>query len=168
MPDLQWLDKYNGESADELIALEGKYHTASLVLAFEQALCEKATRVGANNLAPEERAILAVESLEREVNNGGYDQFFVNSSREYAGFIVEALRQIDCPKTAEITHKALKIVQGAPMTDEEIENGAWALEDDEECQEALSECDSLYQETSENIGGSLFEFIQANRARVDL
>ncbi len=81
MPDLQWLDGYNGESVDELIALEGKYRTDSLVLAFEQAMDQKEARVGEDKLTAEEHVILAVEALEREVNNGGYEQFFLNASR---------------------------------------------------------------------------------------
>jgi hypothetical protein len=165
MPDLKWLDGYSGESLDELIALEGKYRTDSLVLAFEQAMDQKAARVGENNLTVEERIILAIEALEREVNNGGYGQFFVNSSREYAPVIVDALRRIGCPQTAEITEKAVKIVQHAPMTDEEIENGTW--EENEERHDALGECDSLYFARPENIEHSLFAFIKANRARIE-
>jgi hypothetical protein len=165
MPDLQWLDAYNGETVDELIALEGKYRIDSLVIAFEQAMDQKAARVGENKLAIEERVILAIEALEREVNNGGYGQFFVNSSREYAPIIVDCLRRIGCPKTAEITQKALKIVQQAPMTDEDIENGTW--EENEDRQDALGECDSLYFERPENIEENLFGFIKANRAKIE-
>jgi hypothetical protein len=99
------------------------------------------------------------------VNNGGYGQFFVNSSREYAPIIVDALRRIGCSKTAVITQKALKIVQHAPMTVEEIENGTW--EENEKRQEALGECDSLYFERPENIEESVFAFIKANRARIE-
>jgi hypothetical protein len=164
MPDLQWLDGYGGQTVDELIALEGKYRTDSLVLAFEQAMDQKAARVGENKLTPEECIILAIEALEREVNNGWYGQFFVNSSREYGSIIVEALRRIGCPKTAEITHQALRIVQGAPMTEEEIENGTW--EDNEARQEALDECDSCYFQRQENIQENLFAFIKAKRARI--
>src|SRR6266849_547049 len=119
MPELQWLDGYNGESVDDLIALEGKYRTDSLVLAFEEALDKKAARLGDAKLSDEERVILAIEALEREVNNGGYDQFFVNSSREYAPIIVNALRRIGCPKVAEITQKALKIMQEFPEDNED-------------------------------------------------
>ena len=165
MSDLQWLDGYSGESVDELIALEGTYRTDSLVLAFEQAMDQKAARIGQQKLAAEERVILAIEALEREVNNGGYGQFFVNSSREYSPIVVDALHRIGCPKTAEITQKALRIVQEAPMSDEEIENGTW--EDNEERQDALGECDSLYFKGPENIEESLFAFIKANRARIE-
>ncbi len=164
MPELQWLDGYSGETVDELLALEGKFRTDSLVLAFEQAMDQKAASVGDDKLTDEERIILAIEALEREVNNGGYGQFFVNSSREYAPIIVEALRRIGCPKAGEITQKALKIVQKSPMTDEEIEYGTW--EENEERQEALGECDNLYFERPENIEESLLAFIKANRAKI--
>src|SRR2546421_12023246 len=84
MSELQWLDGYSGQTVQQLIALERDYRIDSLVLAFEQAMDQKAARVGYENLTDAERTILAVEALEREVNNGGYGQFFVNSSREYA------------------------------------------------------------------------------------
>ncbi len=165
MSQLKWLDGYSGQTMDELISLEGKYRTDSLVLAFEEAMDQKAARVGDDKLTAEERIILAIEALEREVNNGGYGQFFVNSSREYAPIIVDALRRIGCPKTAEITSKAMKIVQKAPMTDEEIENGSW--EENEERQEALGECDTLYFERPETVEERLFAFIKANRAKIE-
>lgn len=164
MPELQWLDGYNGQTVDELVALEGKYRTDSLVLAFEQAMDQKAARVGDAKLTDEERVILAIEALEREVNNGGYGQFFVNSSREYAPIVVGALRRIGCPTTAEITQKAATIVQRMPITDEEIDNGTWGENDDR--QEVLGECDTLYFERPENIEESLFAFIKANLAKI--
>ena len=46
MPDLLWLDNYSGETTDELLAMEGRYRTDSLVLVFEQALEQKAAREG--------------------------------------------------------------------------------------------------------------------------
>jgi hypothetical protein len=156
MADLQWLDGYGGQTVDELIGLERKHVTSSLVLAFEQALHQKAARVGASKLSEEERVILAVEALEREVNNGGYDQFFVNTP-EYAPIIVDALRRIGCPKTAEITDRAVKAVQRAPI-----------YEDNKERDDALGDCDSLYCEGPEYIGEGLFAFIKANRANIEL
>jgi hypothetical protein len=164
MRELPWLNAYSGETVDELLALEGKYRIDSLVVAFEQAMDQKAARVGENKLSDEERIILAVEALEREVNNGGYGQFFVNSSREYAPIIADALRRIACPKTADITNQALKVVQRIPMTDEEMEN--FTYKENQERQEMLAECDKLYFEGPKNIEESLFAFIKANRAKI--
>lgn len=165
MPDLQWFNAYSGETVDELLALEGEYRIDSLVIAFEQAMDQKAARVGDDNLTEEERIILAIEALEREVNNGGYGQFFVNSSREFAPVIVHALRRIGCPKTADITQKAQQIVQRFPITAAEIEHGTW--EENEERDAALHACDALYFEGPESIETQLFEFIKANRDKIE-
>jgi hypothetical protein len=99
------LEVYAGESADELMAHEGRYRIDSLVAAFDSAiLCKQASR---RLLSTTERVVLAVEALEREVNNGGYEQFFSNSSKQYAATIVEALVQIGCPRCADITRAAI-------------------------------------------------------------
>ena len=71
MPELEFLDSYGGQSLDELLAMEATHRKDSLLLAIESALDAKATRLGPASLTSEERMILAVEALEREVNNGG-------------------------------------------------------------------------------------------------
>jgi len=75
MPELKRLDGYAGQTLEQILALEGEYRVDSLVLVFEQALDQKAARAGVQSLTKEERVLLAVEALEREVNNGGYGQF---------------------------------------------------------------------------------------------
>jgi Domain of unknown function (DUF4375) len=157
------LDGYTGQTVEELIALEGKYRIDSLVLAFEQALDQKWARDG-ENISNEEFVVLAIEAMEREVNNGGWGQFFVNTS-QFAPLIVDAVQRISCPRTAEIAQKAVKIVEKAPITEEEIENGTW--EENEKRQVAFHECDNLYFERPENIEESLFAFIKANRAKIE-
>lgn len=165
MTKLRWLDAYSGQTVDQLIALEGTHRIDSLVLAFEQAMDQKAARVGAAMLTEEEIVILAVEALEREVNNGGYGQFFVNSSNEYASTIVNALHRIGCPRTAEITAKAVQIVQQIPITRDEIDGGTW--EDNDYRSALLAACNRLYFEGTENIEVSLFTFIKVNRANIE-
>lgn len=164
MAELQWLDGYSGQTVDELISLEGKYRTDSLVLAFEQAIDQKASREGGEQLSDQEFIILAIEAMEREVNNGGWGQFFVNSS-VFAPIIVGALQDIGCPKTAEIAQEAVKIVERQPIAEEEIENGSW--EQNEQRQRALRECDNLYFAHPENIEESLFAFIKTNRKKIE-
>jgi hypothetical protein len=69
-PGPKFLEGYSGQSTDQLLSLEADYRTDSLVLAFEQAIIQKAERNGVKSLSDEERIVLAVEALEREVNNG--------------------------------------------------------------------------------------------------
>jgi hypothetical protein len=165
-PDLGWLDNYSGETTNELLSLEGRYRIDSLVLVFEQAIDQKGAREGTQGLSPEERIVLAIEALEREVNNGGYEQFFLNSSREFASIIVEALCRIGCRRTAAITQKALDALNCSELTSEGIEKNI--QEEDEDRDQALFVCDNQYFARAEDIEGHLFAFIKANKREIRL
>lgn len=144
MGEMTWLDGYSGQTTSELLALQRDHRIDSLVLAFEEALQEKELQNRA--LTATEHAVLAIEALEREVNNGGYDQFFLNTP-EYAESVVEALRRIGCEKTAAITSRAL-----AAVGDEA----------------GLGACDTEYFASGEDIAGRLFEYIKSHAGDVTL
>jgi hypothetical protein len=95
MPDLKWLDGYSGQTTNELLVLEGGCRIDSLVLVFEEALNQKVARNGDGGLTTEERVVLAIEALEREVNNGGYRLFFVP-------IIVQALERIERARSKQL------------------------------------------------------------------
>ena len=156
-----WFDGYDGQTTEELLALEGQYRTDSLVLAFEQAIQQKEESA----TSKEERYVLAVEALEREVNNGGYSQFFLNSSNDYVDVITEALVAIGCPKVAALTDRAIKAlgVKGQP-TGAQAE--AVILADDPAVMKALGACDDGYYANDEPIADRLFAWIKANPTRV--
>jgi hypothetical protein len=163
-PGPKWLDGYSGQSADQLLSLEGEYRIDSLVLAFEQAIGQKGKRGGVRSLTDEERVVLAVEALEREVNNGGYDQFFVNSSREFAPTVVAALQRIGCKKTAAITQRAITALGISDLTSEAIE--AAMVGDDEQRLAKLNRCDDSYYKCAEPVAERLFAFIKVNKAGI--
>jgi len=167
MSELKWFDAYSGQTTEELIALEGTYRTDSLVLAFEQALDQKAARVAEGGLSEEERVILAIEALEREVNNGGYGQFFLNSSKEYACMAVDALNRIGCVEVAELTQQAIECLDiEGPLTIEAIDH-VMAQENAKRDTE-LDEADERYFEIAGDLADPLFEFIKSNRDKIVL
>jgi hypothetical protein len=163
-----FLKSYSRQTVDELLALAGEYRIDSLVCAFEQAILQKEDRVGGENLAEEERIILGVEALEREVNDGGYDQFFINSSGQYAPMIVGWLFRIGCPKTAEITRDAIEALNIEDLSSQTRQTFAIALTtEDEERAQKLRECDNRYYASGEDIADQLFPFIKANRHTIN-
>ncbi len=158
----KWFEVYDGETTDELLALEGTHRIDSLVLAFEEAIQRKAA---SGPISREERYVLAIEGLEREVNNGGYSQFFLNSSREFVDVIEEALLAISCPRTAAITGSAIRALGlGPELSPEKAERVI--LDDDDSVREALDDCDGRYYENDEAIADNLFAWIRQNRAKV--
>ena len=158
MPD-PFLQSYSGQTADELLALEGKYRTDSLVLAFEQAIQLK------SRPSRDEAVVLAVEAMEREVNNGGFSQFFLNSSAEFASVLENALRSIGCPKTADIARDAIAaIATDGDLTAQVLSEAAADL--DEHTEQALSACDQRYFANDEPLADRLFQWIKANRSAI--
>jgi hypothetical protein len=166
MADLKWLDNYTGQTIEELLALDSEYRVESLLVALEQALNQKAAEEGEQDLSDEERVVLAVEALEREVNNGGFSQFFTDSSGQYAAIIVNSLLHIGCPETANITSGAINALGIQNFSPEALE--AAFESEDEERDEQLDECDGLYSGSGEDIAGQLFEFVRSHQDAIQL
>jgi hypothetical protein len=166
--DLKWFDGYSGQSADELIGAASAYRIDSIVLAFEQALLGKADSVGLPELNEAERTVLAVEALEREVNNGGYHQFFLNTP-EHASSVVAALERIDCPNTAKISQAAIAhLGLRQPFTTEQVQI-ALDLDAGGNLIAVLGDrCDQLYYSSGEPIADRLFAYIRANSHAIRL
>ncbi len=161
MTEKPFLSEYAGESIEPLIGMESEYRIDSLIVALEMALDQKAARLGDAALSNAENAVVAIEALEREVNNGGYDQFFFNSSNEYVGRIVSDLEMIGCVETARLTARAIAALGlgeiNAATVGERVTNGDDALSD------ALEECDNAYFALTEDIAGKLFAYVKANQ-----
>lgn len=141
-----FLESYGGQTTAELVAMSNEYRVDSLVLAFEQALQSKSE----NELSEPERYILAIEAMEREVNNGGWDQFFLNTENEFDSILPRALDAIECPNTARISRDAIQAWQ------EGGENSSF------------DEFDSAYYATGESIENKLFAYINANADSINL
>lgn len=59
----------------------------------------------------EQRAIYTIWLLEGNVNNGGFDQFYSNSSGRLYTFLLNALKLIGAPKFADLVLKANNIYE---------------------------------------------------------
>lgn len=70
-------------------------------------------------LLPEERTTYAVDAFQREVSNGGFEQYLCNSSGALAGELLDALRAVGAERVAEIYRPALAALLTAWLEDEE-------------------------------------------------
>jgi hypothetical protein len=156
-----FLDGYRGQTVQQLIAMKSNYRIDSLVLAVEQALLHKPDTA----LTEPERVVIAVEAMEREVNNGGYGQLFLNSPRESTEFLVRALELIGCPKVAAISSDAIAILTlPAGFDSNTVERVASELSD--EALGELGECDSRYYANDESIDERLFAYIERHQDEI--
>src|SRR5438094_821901 len=96
LPKPQPVDKVLALSDDTEFAVE----LSNLVFYREAA-------IGFAKLTEAERTAFMVDQLEREINNGGFAQFFLNSSGDHATETPMALRAIGAPQMARIVEQAL-------------------------------------------------------------
>ena len=95
--------------------------------------CEYGEKI--DRLNESQKTLLFIENLEREINNGGFNQFYWNLSGDYANETVDALIKIRANKTAEIVKKANSEFKDAAVPKDQTERQN-KLETD---QQALSE-----------------------------
>ena len=156
MTEKTFLAGYSGQTLEELLALASTHRVDSIVLAVEEALQKKAP----TDLEPPERVVLAVEALEREVNNGGYNQFFLNEPA-FAHDITDALDEIGCAETARITREAAAVLGIQPdWTIDQIQ--AAAADSTDEVDARLSELDDEFFTYPDQIDDRLLAFIRTN------
>lgn len=140
METLPWLN-YDGQTTEGLLACGETHRVDSVVLAFEEAIARKDEA----DLTPEERIVLAVEALEREVNHGGYDYFF-DTAEEFSPIIVNALKAIGASTAAALTAEAIHAARTNPAL--------------------LESCDSRYDDEVGDLSEDLFAFIRANANQI--
>lgn len=71
------------------------------------------------SLSLEERYLYVIDGMVREVNNGGFDQFFYNSSGELAYDLLPALEAIGSVQFKAIASKAMALFGEIPSLDED-------------------------------------------------
>ena len=79
-----------------------------------------------------QKVFSAICEVESEVNNGGFAQYFLNSSAESASFVVEALETLGAPKTANICERAIQAAfpTGLPHSVAAIRSAAASFSDE--------------------------------------
>jgi len=156
---------YSGQTIDELISLESDFDAFEILFALETELSKKAA---VKDVTTAEAYVLAIQALRREVDNGGYDQFFVNSSVEFAPIVVAALKAIGCDRIAEVTSRAISAL-GTTNPDSIAEIIA---DEDAERETVFAACDDAFYELAgfaheSDLEAKLLAFVKANREWMD-
>lgn len=119
------------------------------------------------NLNEYERVFYVVEDLEMEVNNGGFAQFFYNSSGALSGELVHSLTEIGAYKTAEICRKALSAF-GADMPVDRAEREEFLDKMfSKELDDILNQCDNDFYKYEEDLDELNYAYMMKHREYFD-
>jgi hypothetical protein len=120
------------------------------------------TKFGKQDFATQsvpQQVFSSIWAVESEVNNGGFSQYFLNSSSETAAFVGEALDTIGAPSTADICRRAIASAfpMGLPSTPDAISTIAADFPD--EVLEQLGSLDREFFEYPHNLTDLLFAYV---------
>ncbi|MEA4832478.1 MAG: DUF4375 domain-containing protein [Oscillospiraceae bacterium] len=101
--------------------------------------------------------------FESEVNNGGFSQFFFNSSGDFANETSNSLHIIGAEQTEKIYNKALLTLGGNLPKDQSDRQELLDSILTEAVDEILNECDTEFYKYPDNLEDLNFQFIIKNR-----
>ena len=129
---------------------------SDLVFAREQA-------AGYAQLTPAERVVYCLDGVEREVNNGGFAQFFENSAGDHALDTIDALKTLGAPRMAALVSDAVSVFpNGRPAEDRERRQEQLARLD-EQAKAKLDQLDAAFQEYPENLAALERQYVRAHQ-----
>ena len=114
-----------------------------------------------------EQVFVCVYELEREVNNGGFDQFFRNLAGQYAGETAQALTAIGATSIAAIAREAVSLAfpDGRVPSDQDERADVLDAAGDS-LGTRLGELDGRFCEYPDDLTDLLFGYVQENRKSI--
>ena len=166
MGAVTWFENENGLTVKEIVKLESEYRIESLVGAIEATILKK--EENDVEIEDEEFVVLAVESMEREVNSGGFSMFFSNDSWRFTPYLVNCLFEIRSAKARHLAELAVSALGVSPLTETtDVEKYYAKIQEqleDETVIGKLEEIDTKYFEIDEDLAGLTFAYVKKNIA----
>lgn len=152
----------------EVASLPQPENLTDFLIALDNRISEKCN-YGQNieKLNECEKTFFLTQALEMEINNGGFDQFFYNSSGNFAYETVTAFEAIGAVKTAKICRKAIDSF-GKKIPKDRDKRIDLLDKYEEDVSDILNECDDAFYEYEENLNQLNFDYIVKNQAFFDL
>jgi hypothetical protein len=117
------------------------------------------TREGFATQPVPHKVFSSIWALEAEVNNGGFSQYFHNSSAETASFVISALEIIGASSAADICKRAINCAfpAGLPADPDAIQEASLAFTD--EVLDGLDQLDREFYTYPDNLTDLLFAYV---------
>jgi hypothetical protein len=128
-----------------------------------EILVPRAESDGFDRLSDAEKDFVAIWTLEADINNGGFDQYFFNSGGDYAFHAPKALKAIGASAAAAIVESANATfgAAGPPRNENERRKALERLTDREA---TLGSLDQRFFEYPDDIQGLLEAYVESRTA----
>ncbi len=122
-------------------------------------------RIDYDQLSFAERVFGLIWELESEVNNGGFHQYFWNSTGALAPYVVNALHAVGAVRTAALVQAALAEVGDVPWSDDDARKAA-ITSLSPPVREKLNEFDQAFYANPDDLTELLYRYVDKHRAEI--
>ncbi|MEX1023592.1 MAG: DMP19 family protein [Planctomycetota bacterium] len=155
------------KESDPEPATESEQHDDEFMFALSEVLVPRSWDGGYAALAEHEKVFVAVWELESTVQEGGFTQYFIDSSGDHSADAVEALRAIGAPRMAKILERARRVFpSGAPAADREARD-TLLLREADVLEPRLAKLDAEYLEYPDDVTDLLSGYVTFLRAEFE-
>jgi hypothetical protein len=138
--------------------------TDKLILDLDTYLCELSSYGDAlEKLTEPQKIFYFNQYLEKEINNGGFNQYFYNSSGDFAHQTIVSLKQINAIKTAAIFQLAIDQFPNSIVPKDRSERQEVLEKIEEKADEVWEQLDKRFLDYEDNLYDLNIDFIKQNR-----
>jgi hypothetical protein len=145
---------------DEILAIEDPTQFA---IALSDHVYGREGPEGISGLTEAEQTVYCIDGLEREVNNGGFAQFFLNSAGDYARETVAALRRVGAHHTAQLLERAMAPFGAAGPSAGPEERAAQLARIGKTADSLWRELDDAFYAYKDDLTGLLRSYVRGKR-----
>ncbi len=140
-------------------------NTDRLILDLDTYLCELSSYGDElEKLTEPQKTFYFNQYLEKEINNGGFNQYFYNSSGDFAHQTIISLREINAIKTADILQLAIDQFPNSIVPKDRSERQEILEKIEEKANEVWEQLDKRFLEYEDNLYDLNIEFIKQHRS----
>ncbi len=116
-----------------------------------------------SKLTDQQKLFYLNQNLEREINNGGFNQYFCNSSGDNAHETILSLKTIGADKTASILQKAIDQFPNKTVPKDREERTEIVEQIEEAADEIWNELDQKFYEYEDDLNTLNIEYIKKHK-----
>jgi Domain of unknown function (DUF4375) len=157
-----------GTTTDQILSHENDDKKEHVYFALLWRIGQKLDKRGWDRLSDTERRLVAVQAMEGEVLNGGFDQYFFNSMGGDAEVALAGLKEMGATQAAPLLERAMAVFPGGkPPTDRQER---WKVMDQIESSSkpVWNKCDDAFYKRSEDLGELSLAYAKKSRAQIVL
>lgn len=138
--------------------------TNNAIIVFDNYVCKLCSYGNKlDRLTESQKHFYFNQNLEREINNGGFNQYFYNSSGDFAHETITSLRTIGANKTADILQQAINQFPNSTVPKDRAKRQEILEQIEDMANEEWEQLDHAFYRYEDNLYDLNIEYIKQNR-----